>query len=473
MLLNTFPFLIFFLIVFLLYWKIPKKYQWILLLLAGYYFFGSWKPAYLGIIIITTLINYFAAIRIGIAKKQKRRWLLLALIFDLTVLFIFKYFNFFAFTLQTFIAIKLPQFNLLLPIGISFYTFQTIGYLVDVYRGKIKPEKHLGIFALFVCFFPQLSAGPIERASELMPQLKNPPTFKSENVVSGLKLFTFGLFKKMVIADNLAIIVDRVFNTLPNYKGLSLIIAVMLYSWQIYTDFSGYTDMSRGVARMLGFNLVLNFNLPYLSTSVTDFWRRWHMSLSRWFKDYIYIPLGGNRNGLVRTCINVLIVFTLCGLWHGASWNFVIWGFFHGFIMTLERIIKKLNNNRIRIPNPVKIMYAYILICISWIFFRTNNLADAFYVFKYSLVGLKSFIIPKYIWATVSQLYITNQIEMIITFGLLIMAILLEVISSRTSLYKLLGKQPAIIRYSIYTIIIFMIIELRNIDIKSFIYVRF
>lgn len=478
MLLNTFPFLVFFVFVFVLYWKIYKKGQWLILLLASYYFFGSWKPAYLGLILLTTVINYFSAQAICRFPKRKKQLLVLALLFDLGVLFFFKYLNFFTYSLDQFtnlwhLKVYLPQFKLLLPIGISFYTFQTIGYMLDVYKGKVKPEKHLGYFALFVCFFPQLSAGPIERAGELLPQLKKTHHYEYLQVVSGLKLFSFGLFKKLVIADNLAIVVDRVFNSLPNYQGFSLVVAVLLFSWQIYADFSGYTDMSRGVARMFGIELVENFNSPYLATSVRDFWRRWHMSLSRWFMDFVYIPLGGSRKGLSRTCINILIVFMIVGIWHGAAWNFVVWGAFHGILMAMERLSSKLFGNRIRLPILLKIAYTYSMVSFSWIFFRANNFTDAVYVIEHGVVGLKSYINFNYLWATLNQLFITNKIEMLITFGLFLTAICIEVISNRTSLGQIIKKQPAVIRYIIYVFLILTIVHLRNANIKEFIYVRF
>lgn len=478
MLLNTAPFLVFFILVLIFYWKLNTKIQWIVLLAASYYFFASWEPAYLGIIILTTVINYYCALAMHTSPKRKKLFLYTALLADLGTLFIFKYFNFFSYTtiqLLHFVrlSVTMPQFALLLPLGISFYTFQTIGYMVDVYRGKMTPEKHLGYFALFVCFFPQLSAGPIERAGELLPQLKKTHDFQYLQVVSGLKLFTFGLFKKMVIADNLAIIVDRVFNSLPNYKGFSLVAAVVLFSWQIYTDFSGYTDMARGVARMLGFDLVENFNLPYFATSVRDFWRRWHMSLSRWFKDYIYIPLGGGRRGLVRACVNTLIVFTLCGIWHGAAWNFVLWGAFHGLVMAGERIVESLTGNRIRVPALFKVIYTYSVICVSWVLFRANTLSDAVYILKYAPVGLKHFISLPYLWASVSQLFITNRVEMIITFCLLLVAVSVDIFWKITSPETALRRLPAVLRTAVYALMVIAIVQLRNANIQSFIYTRF
>ncbi|MCL5969960.1 MAG: MBOAT family protein [Patescibacteria group bacterium] len=448
------------------------------MLLAGYYFFGSWKPAYLGIIIITTIINFFAAIAINNYRNRKKLFLILAIVFDLGVLFLFKYSGFFTQTIsQVFylghIPIKIPQFSLLVPIGISFYTFQTIGYMIDVYKNKIKAEKHLGYFALFVCFFPQLSAGPIERAQELMPQLRKRHEFQYPLVVDGIKLFALGLFKKMVIADNLAVVSDTIFNSLPTYKGASLILAVVIFSWQIYMDFSGYTDMARGIAKMLGVNLVENFNRPYLATSVQDFWRRWHMSLSRWFRDYVYIQLGGNRKGHLRTYFNTLIVFVIVGIWHGAAWNFILWGFFHGLIMAVERIVKTYAGQKIRIPFIIKILYAYSMVSISWIFFRANNINDALYILRYSLVGIRNFISPSYLGASLNQVFTANYVEMIIIFSLVSFAIFLEILSRFTSLGQLINKQPSFVRYAIYILLIFFIIQLRSVNIKEFIYIRF
>lgn len=473
MLLYSFSFLIFFTLVFVLFWKIPKRFQWIFLLASGYYFYGSWKPAYLGLILLTTIISYYAAIAMRRYANYKARLLLLALLFNLGALFIFKYFNFFSLSINQFFDLTLPQFKILLPIGISFYTLQITGYLLDVYKGKIQPEKHLGFFALFACFFPQLSAGPIERANSLLPQLKKERVFEYGQVAEGAKLFAFGLFKKMVIADNLGIIVDRGFSTLPDYKGISLIFIMFFYTWQIYMDFSGYTDMARGVAKMVGINLMENFNLPYLASSVQDFWRRWHISFSSWLRDYIYFPLGGSREGLMRTIINTLIVFTLSGLWHGASWNFILWGLLHGIAISTERILKKIAGSRIAIPHIVKILYAYTLITIFWIFFRSPTTQDALYILQNSLVGLKNFISIDYIWASLNHLFGFNPAEIIITVGLVLIAISLELIQRKASLFQTLSRQPALIRFTIYVLIVFMIIQLRNSQIKEFIYIQF
>ncbi|HUQ85784.1 MAG TPA: MBOAT family O-acyltransferase [Candidatus Limnocylindrales bacterium] len=471
MLLYSFSFFVFFAVIFILFWKIPKKFQWVLLLFASYYFYGSWKPAYLGIIIVTTLVSYYCAIAIAKQKRYKGRYLFLALFVNLGFLFIFKYFNFFSITLNQLGNFSLPQFKILLPIGISFYTLQIIGYLVDVYKGKAQAETHIGHFALFAAFFPQLSAGPIERSTSLLPQLKKQHTFNYEQVASGARLFTLGLFKKMVIADNLSLVVDRVFSSLPDYKGVSLIIVIIFYTWQIYMDFSGYTDMARGVAKMIGINLTENFNLPYLATSIQDFWRRWHISFSSWLRDYVYFPLGGSRKGLLRTTINTLIVFILSGLWHGAAWTFVVWGILHGLGVSLERIMKKLFGTRVNIPNFLKVFYTYCTISIFWVFFRAPTISDALYILRNSFVGLKNFISVNYLWASIEHLFAFNTVEIVIVFGLLIIAIFLELLQSKISIIQLINRQPAFVRIATYAILIFLIIQLRNSQIKEFIYI--
>jgi D-alanyl-lipoteichoic acid acyltransferase DltB (MBOAT superfamily) len=465
MLFNTFAFLIFFILVLIIYWRIWPKYQWLVLLLSGYIFYAHWNLGYLALIILGTVVNYAAGIVLTRATTRKKHYFVLAVAYNLLVLGVFKYYNFFALT------VNLPQLKLLLPLGISFYTFQAIGYLFDVYRGKVMPERSLGYMALFFCFFPQIAAGPIERAKELLPQFKKIHEFDEKKVRSGLKLFAFGLFKKLVIADNLAIVVNRVFDNLPEYKGLSLGLAVVAFSWQIYADFSGYTDMARGVARALGISLVSNFNLPYMATSIRDFWQRWHISLSRWLRDYLYISLGGNRRGPGRTYFNLILVFTLCGLWHGAAWTFVVWGLVHGVLMVLERILEQLH--LVRIPRFIQHIYTYVALSISWVFFRANSLGDAMYVLRYLFVGWRNFLSPEYMWATVNQMFVTNRLEMLISLFVLLGYILMETITAKTSADTLISRQPIFIRYLAYAALLFTIFQLRIADIQEFIYIRF
>jgi alginate O-acetyltransferase complex protein AlgI len=475
---SSLAFFGFFSVLFLLYFKLAKKHQWLLLLAASAYFYLSWVPAYGLLMLFTTTIAYFTAQKMEAWPGRRKLLLSLCLIALFGVLFLFKYFNFFSLTLTDIFAlfdmkVTLPSFKLLTPLGLSFYTFQTAGYLIDVYRRKIKAEKNFGILALFVSFFPLVSAGPIERAPHLLPQLRKQHEFEYERVVSGLQLLFLGLFKKVIIADNIGLVVNHVFDSLPEYRGLSLVLTIFLFSWQIYCDFSGYTDMARGIARMLGFDILENFKTPYFATSIGDFWRRWHISLSTWFKDYLYIPLGGNRHGLVRTCLNTFIVFTLCGLWHGASWNFVLWGLFHGFFLSLQRVFAHFNKDRIKFPKLLSMAVTYGLICISWVFFRAKDLNDSIYILRNSLVGIRNFISPSYIWSSISQMFTTNLVEIAIVAFCLLTIITLELLSLHKSSSQILAKQPTLIRWSFYTSAVALLFLLRNANITTFIYIQF
>ena len=333
MLFNSVEFLLFFPIVVSLYLLIKHSQRWVLLLVASYYFYMAWKPEYILLIVASTFIDYFCGRKMGsIEEKKKRRpYLYLSLLTNLGILFTFKYFDFFTDSLQGLseyfhLPYESPALQLILPMGISFYTFQTMSYSVDIYQGKLKPEKHFGIFALFVSFFPQLVAGPIERASNLLPQFHKPFTFDRKKAVSGLQLMLWGMFKKVVVADRLAFLVNAVYDQPGEYEGFTLFLATIFFAFQIYCDFSGYSDIAIGAARILGFDLMKNFDTPYSARNVSEFWRRWHISLSTWFKDYVYIPLGGNRVVKWRWYYNLMITFLVSGLWHGANWTFVIWG---------------------------------------------------------------------------------------------------------------------------------------------------
>lgn len=328
MLFNSMAYAIFLPLVFIIYWCIPSKYRWILLLGASYYFYMSWNPKYVVIIAFTTVVSYLCALALEKVSSQPLRKIIMfiALTLCLGVLFIFKYYNFTLNTICHFISFEPKYLDFLLPVGISFYTFQTLSYVIDVYRKEIKAEKHFGIYATFVSFFPQLVAGPIERSGNLLPQIKKKHVFDIEKARYGIWLIVWGVFKKVIVADNLAVFVDQVYGDVYSYSGFSLVLATLFFTFQIYCDFSGYSDIARGSANLFGIELMENFKSPYFSESVKDFWSRWHISLSSWFRDYLYIPMGGNRVGTIRNCFNVLVTFLVSGLWHGASWNFVIWG---------------------------------------------------------------------------------------------------------------------------------------------------
>lgn len=331
MLFNSLSFAIFLPIVFGLYWIFPHKYRWSILLLSSCYFYMSWDERYIVLIMFTTSVSYLSAIIMEYTRDRRRALLIITLVASLGTLFFFKYFNFVSGSIAKIsdllsIPIHPVTLKVLLPVGISFYTFQTLGYVVDVYRGDIRPEHHFGRYAAFIMFFPQLVAGPIERSENFLPQIRRELPFSYEQAVYGLRLMLWGFFKKSVIADRLAVYVDLVYDDIYSHKGCSLAVSSVFFAFQIYCDFSGYSDIAIGAARLFGIDLMTNFKSPYLSASIKEFWSRWHISLSSWFKDYVYIPLGGNRKGRARTYANMMATFLTSGLWHGAALNFIVWG---------------------------------------------------------------------------------------------------------------------------------------------------
>jgi D-alanyl-lipoteichoic acid acyltransferase DltB (MBOAT superfamily) len=367
-------------------------------------------------------------------RNQKLVFLCFSLIGNLGLLFTFKYLNFFNESFRVLfgwinLSYGIPHLEILLPVGISFFTIQTVGYLIDVYRGKVMPERHFGIFALYVAFFPKLIAGPIERAANLLPQFWRKHEMDLERAFSGTSLLTWGIFKKVVIADRLAIFVDMVFNHPQDYWGQTLVLAAYFFTLQIYCDFSGYTDIARGCGKILGFNLMENFNFPYFACSIPDFWRRWHISLTSWFRDYLYVPLGGKRVNPTGWGINILIVFILSGLWHGANWTFVLWGTLHGFFYLFGKITqpaRRWMQDALRIKGSLLIilqmLVTFHLVCLSWIFFRAKNLSDATYIVSH----LFSRIATPAHWGP-------SQFTTILTCFLALAFILIEVIQYRWS----------------------------------------
>jgi len=394
MLFNSLEFLVFLPLVVAVYFICPYRYRWALLLIASYYFYAAWAPEYLILIVASTLIDYVLAIQVAKASVKARRKGLLALglLLNLGLLFALKYFNFFNDSLRALldqfnVFYNVPAFQALLPVGISFYTLQTLSYTIDVYRGKTEPERHLGIFALFVSFFPQLVAGPIERAGRMLPQFHTNHGFSASRVSGGLRLILWGMLKKVVIADRLGIYVDAVYNNPSDYRGLPIILATYFCAIQIYCDFSGYSDIAIGAARVMGYDLMENFRQPYCSRSVAEFWRRWHVSLSTWFKDYLYIPLGGNRVPKWRWYANLMVVFLVSGLWHGANWTFVLWGALHGFYCLLEAWTKEIRDKvaqalhleeKAAVRTMIGTLVTFNLVCFAWIFFRASSISDAF-----------------------------------------------------------------------------------------------
>ena len=389
---NSLEFLIFFAITAAVTFVCPPRYRWAWLLAASTYFYATWALEYVIVLAASTVTVYILAIQIAKTSVQARRkaFLVLGLVLGLGFLLFFKYLGFF----NSLLSALLGRFNLtynmpglfLFPVGISFYTLQTLSYLIDVYRGKIEPERHLGILALFVSFFPQLVAGPIERAGRLLPQFRVKHDPSATRISSGLQLMLWGMFKKVVIADLLAIYVDAVYGHPADYRGLPVILATYFYAVQIFCDFSGYTDIVLGAAKVMGYDLTQNFRQPYRSSSIAEFWRRWHISLSSWFRDYVYIPLGGSHVSRWRWYVNVMVVFLLSGLWHGPSWTFVLWGGLYGVYYILDawtravrdKIFRMAHLDKPALRTAVGTFVTFNLVCFSWLFFRASSISDAF-----------------------------------------------------------------------------------------------
>jgi alginate O-acetyltransferase complex protein AlgI len=389
MVFNSLQFLFFFLAVTCLYFALPHRFRWMLLLFASCFFYMAFVPIYILILFFTIVIDYYAGIMIEGTETKKKRYLIYSLVANIGVLAIFKYYNFINLNLSAVLHAvgmgnPLPAMSLLLPIGLSFHTFQAMSYTIEVYRGHQKAERHFGIYALYVMFYPQLVAGPIERPQNLLPQFRARHEWDYDRFKSGIMLILQGLFKKVVIADRLALIVDNVYNFDHNYTTANLLVAIVFFSFQIYCDFSGYSDIAIGTARVMGFKLMENFRAPYFSTSIAEFWRRWHISLSTWFKDYLYIPLGGNRVSILRWYFNIMLVFVISGLWHGASWRFLIWGALHGIFQIVAHLKGKYLPKLPKAPAFLQTLSVFALVSFAWIFFRLGALSRV----KLALKGL-------------------------------------------------------------------------------------
>ena len=464
------------LLFFFIYWGIPHKFRWLLLLASSYYFYMSWNVKYVILIFFTTAISFFAAILIENEQRNrnKKAILLVAAILCLGVLFVFKYLNFTISTFAevvSFVGIKLsPQtIKLLLPVGISFYTFQTISYITDVYRGEIEAEHNFGYYATFISFFPQLVAGPIERTNNLLPQIKTEHFFDYDNASYGLKRILWGLFKKMCIADAIAFYVDSVYASLDANTGFHLFLAVIGFSIQIYCDFSGYSDIAIGTARMLGITLMENFKSPYYSKSIKEFWSRWHISLSTWFRDYFYIPIGGNRRSKFRNAINLFMTFLLSGLWHGANWTFIIWGGIHGAAQLLERMIQKSFKfyNRHWLYSIFSWFVVFSFCNIAWVFFRAESLKDAIFVISHMFSGICKW---KQYLGNKSGLEYFEYAKML--FVLIILAGY-DLVSLQKDVILWLGEQKIVIRWIVYIFLVMWIFLFASVGEKNFLYFQF
>lgn len=401
--------MLFFPIVTLIYFLIPQKVKYIWLLFASYYFYMSWNPKYALLIATSTLITYLSGLLIHKTEDRvkKKLWVALSFVSNLGILAFFKYFDFILenlnrITSRVGIGVLEKPFDVLLPVGISFYTFQALSYTMDVYREELPPEKNFLKYALFVSFFPQLVAGPIERSKNLVTQISEEHHFDYERMVHGLGLMLWGFFLKVVVADRLAVVVNEVFNQFPKYQGLYVVVAAIFFGFQIYCDFGSYSNIAIGAAEVMGFSLMQNFKQPYLATNVADFWRRWHISLTGWFRDYLYIPLGGNRKGELRKNLNILIVFGLSGLWHGASWSFVVWGLLNGIFQvigsytksTRDKLCKLLSIRTDNFSHRVfQTVVTFIFVDTAWIFFRADGMKKALIMIRSGLTVFNPWIL--------------------------------------------------------------------------------
>jgi D-alanyl-lipoteichoic acid acyltransferase DltB (MBOAT superfamily) len=476
MLFNSFDYLIFLPTVFLLYWFFFKKaitIQNLLLLLVSYVFYAWWDWRFLSLIIFSSFIDYYCGLAIEKANSQKSKkwWLTLSMFVNLGFLGIFKYYNFFANELQSAFSSVGYEFNaltlnIILPVGISFYTFQTMSYTIDVYRNQLKPTKDIIAFFAFVSFFPQLVAGPIERATNLLPQFYKKREFKYKLVADGLRQILWGLFKKIVVADNCAIVVNQIFDNQANYNSSALVVGAIFFAFQIYGDFSGYSDIAIGTARLFGFNLMQNFAFPYFSRDIAEFWRRWHISLSTWFRDYVYIPLGGSRGGTAMKVRNTFIIFIVSGFWHGANWTFIIWGFLHALYF-LPLLL--MNKNRINtdvvaqgkklfsFKEFLQITITFTLTLLAWVFFRAASVTDAI-SYLYGMASKSLFALPNVDLKPLAFIFVLIIVEWLQR--------------SKQHGLQLDGNIWFIFRWLTYLLLIFMII-IFGAKSQSFIYFQF
>jgi alginate O-acetyltransferase complex protein AlgI len=489
MLFNSLHYLIFLPIVVGLYYLCPHRWRWLLLLVASYYFYMCWKAEYAILLLVSTGVAYAAGRGIDQSDNPRTRKMLLwgCITILLGILFTFKYFNFATASLHSLFAawsipLQIPYSNLLLPIGISFYTFQKISYVVDVYHGKVKAEKHFGIFAVYSCFFPQLVAGPIERAQHLLRQFYEQHEFTYEKAVSGMWLILWGFFKKVVVADRVAILVKAVYADPHSYSGLPLLVATVFFAFQIYCDFSGYTDIAIGSARLIGFDLMANFRQPYFSKSIPEFWRRWHISLSTWFKDYVYIPLGGNRVVKWRWYYNLFITFFISGLWHGANWTFAAWGALHGAYMVVDSLVSPARD-RLRAglkQAPAQLAFdslnlglTFALVTIAWIPFRAGNFSDAWYIFTHLFSGASGWL--DFRAASVQFRGMGFDVaELIYSMVSIGVVIVYDWIDSRGQIWEVLLAKPRPLRWAVcYALLVVVLFFGPYNQAQNFIYFQF
>jgi D-alanyl-lipoteichoic acid acyltransferase DltB (MBOAT superfamily) len=485
--LYSLSFFVFLFIVMAVYYIAPQRFRWVVLLVASYYFYGTFKVHYLFLLAFSTLVAYFTA---RLMEKQSERsgrvkYLLLSLLCNLGLLFVFKYFNFFSSTVINLlftdnVSHGSYMLRLAVPVGISFYVFQLVSYSIDVYRGNKTAEKHLGMFALYVAFFPRILAGPIERAKQFLSQLHESRRWDWEQATNGFKLMVWGLFKKVVVADRLAAFVDVVFNNPSHYEGPSLALALFLYSFQLYCDFSGYTDIAIGISQAFGLKLMENFDRPYTSRSIAEFWRRWHISLSTWLRDYLYIPLGGNRVAAERLYVNLIVVFLICGLWHGASWTFIVWGFIHGSYLVLGLITRNVRSGIAHsigldsvplLHKGMQIVVTFILVSLAWAFFRSDSLYDGVYIIAHLHTGWSDILSAN----AIDRLIFLGKprTEFVIAISSLVFVWVIHFLETHSTMRTMFSGKPVVFRWPVYYILVTAILLLSAPGPQKFIYFQF
>ena len=492
--LNSFLFFPFFILVVIFNYILPKKFRWLWLLITSYVFYSLSDIRYTLVLATCTVLSYAASRLMGQSQDQRtrKRWMLGGVLLNLAILFVFKYFNFFFESLSAVLAVAGMQFTfrgveLLYPVGISFYIFQVISYLLDVFNGKAQAEKHFGHFALYVSFFPQLLIGPIERFNHLQPQLVNPAPFNYHTFINSLVRISWGFFKKIVIADRLAVVVNTVFNDPQSFESSKIVLAVLAFSFQIYIDFSAYCDIAIGTGRILGIDLVENFNRPYFAKSIGDFWRRWHISFSTWLRDYIFIPLNYRHRRkklrLLWTSLDVMVTFLISGLWHGANWTFVIWGGLHGLYQVWELLskdwrdawVRRLNIDRSSFAHKTfQIVVTFSLVSFSWLFFRAESVSDAIYMVKtiFTLDGTTAISA----WVFNDGSLGLDAMDFSVMTNALLLFLVYEFINRRINVFKILRAQPLWFRWAFYMGLIFAILIFGyygKFNPEDFVYTRF
>lgn len=501
---NSLYFAVFLLCVVCAYYITPDRLRWVVLLIASYFFYLNWSPKYFPLLLASTLINYWLGLQIGNESKppQRKLFLALAIILNLGLLIIFKYLNFISDGIEAIlttwnISYSTTKFDWLAPIGISFYTLQLIGYFIDIYKGTQKPEKHLGKFALFVSFFPLLVSGPIERAKKLLPQFANRGNFNYDNAKVGLQRITWGIFKKVVIADRLAVYVNQVFNPAQEIQGLPAILGVILFAFQLYCDFSGYSDIVIGTAKILGIELTENFRSPLFANSIQNFWNSWHISLSTWLRDYVFFALRRNllkqkkMPGWLIQSIPPMITMLISGIWHGANWTFVLWGGLHGLYLivettfkpTVDRLVENLQTGTIlrNLYSSFQTILTFGLTCFGWIFFRSDSVAQALQLIdNLTVLNLSHYTsaIATQNWSKLIEPFVFSDglslFNLALAMGAIVFLLLVENLHNKKDLLKQLNLSPLPVRWGVYLLAVFIVVFLSaDASTKNFIYFKF